>query len=240
MVGHKDWWIERFLLDTNNREDEALDRLVSTMKWRKQSGVNQLTARSFPAEMYRIGGLVRFCRDRNDRPVLWIQTFRHRPCSQWSALAKQFIVYQLELIDRESISHSGWSMIADTSQLSMANMDIGYSNFMINCLQQHYPGGVRYLLNIDLPWYMNLAVAVIIGFMDQHLRSIYRSVTSEELTDYLSADSIPVRLGGNYNRSLITVPDGVQTLADGFGHMFTRKQIADIQETFVDELNESN
>ena len=42
MVQLNDWWIERFITD-NSTEESVKRRLVDTMEWRKEYGVNDLT-----------------------------------------------------------------------------------------------------------------------------------------------------------------------------------------------------
>ncbi|XP_054160051.1 motile sperm domain-containing protein 2-like [Oppia nitens] len=231
MVRLKDWWIERFLL-VSNTEDEALDSLVDTMKWRKQFGVNDLTESSFPEELYRIGEFLQFCRDREGRQVLWLQMHRHHKCDEdkWYDMAKHYIVYWLELYDRNNTHKGGWAMVSDCSQQSLSNVDMDLNSFVVNTLQSRYPKGPKYLLSIDLPWLLNFVAKIVVSFMNDELRAIYKPISSSELDGYIAPEYIPVHLtGGKYDKPLIQVPAGVKPLTK-FPN-FTDSDISNIYET---------
>jgi hypothetical protein len=233
MVGQKDWWVERFVLTTKS-EELALAALDKAMKWRKAFGVNDLTADTFPLEMYRIGEYVApFAKDREGRPVLWGRGVRHRKCAEWTQLQKQFIVYNYERLDRE-YSHQGWLIVNDSTGTGLSSVDKEFSDFEMEIIQQYYPLAIKHLLVVDLPWILNATAKVLVSFMNEHLKAAYKSVKASELTQYIAPEFIPTHLKGTYSKPLVEVPEGVRPLDQH--KEFTADQIKKILNTYKSEL----
>jgi len=235
LINTNDWWIERFIL-VNKTEDSALKALIKAMQWRNSYGVNDFNEEYFPKEIYKIGQLARFCKDKEDRQILWAIAKNVHKSAELGTLIRQYTVYQYELIDRQT-SHQGWANAVDSNGMGLSNVDLDYSYFLIDVLQNYYPRGFKYMLVIDLPWILNATSKLVLAFMNEEIRKTVKFIKKDELTNYLDNDSIPVHLNGNYSNCLTTIPDGVKPL-DQLSHTkFTEDQIKKIYSTFKEELN---
>ncbi|XP_054154490.1 motile sperm domain-containing protein 2-like [Oppia nitens] len=233
-----DWTVERYLLTTKS-EDEAVKAIQRTMRWRKSFGLNDFRDQRFPSEMWSTGLVVRYCRDRADRPVVYVQNSRYRKCGpDWLQRFKEFIVWQYESADREA-GAAGWGLINDANGAGLANVDIELSRFMIDVLKHYYPGGPRYLLAVDLPWILKATAQLIVSFMNDSLRSIYRAIKSADLREYLSPEWIPIHLGGLYSGPPLgsVIPDNVLQMTDqSMSGQFTDDQIRKFYAVYKSEL----
>ncbi|XP_054158338.1 motile sperm domain-containing protein 2-like [Oppia nitens] len=233
-----DWTVERYLLTTQT-EDEAIDGLIRSMRWRKSYGINDFNDQQFPREFWLIGSLVRYCNDLNGRPVVYNRKSRYYKCSDWLNRFVEFTVWQFECADRQA-GRGGWGLILDSTGAGMSNVDMELTRYLIEVINQYYPRGPRYILAIDLPWHLKATVRLMIGFMSDQLRQIYRSIRSTQLTEYLAPEWIPIQLGGTYKWPLVgqsVVPDGVLSMTNGGGGQFTDDQIKKFYTIYKSELS---
>jgi len=227
-----DWWFERFAL-VNKNEDEALAALMKTMEWRKSFGVNDFTDESFPQEIHKIGlTSVYPHKDKEGRVLLWNRMSRHHK-SDLGQLQRQYVVYMFEKADKQT-SHQGWAQVADNTGAGLGNVEMDFSNFCTDVLQNHYPRGLKYNAVVDLPWILNATIKLMLAFMNEELRSTVKMIKKDELTQYIDQKFIPVHLKGSYEGEIGGVPPCAKPL-EQFGN-FTPDQIKKIRSTFKEEL----
>jgi len=234
LVRTNDWWIERFVLSTRS-EDAALKALIKAFQWRKSYGVNDFNDQYFPEEIYKIGLLGQFCKDKEGRQVVWnVGKVMHKS-AELGLLLRQFTVYQFEKADRQTSNH-GWGIVNDPTDSGLSNVDLDYCYFLSDVLQSYYPHGIKYMLVVDLPWILNATSKLILAFMGEELRNTVKFIKKKDLPNYLETDSIPLHLDGNYSQSLTTIPQGVEPLEKWTHTKFTSDQIKKIYSTFKNEL----
>lgn len=89
---------------TGNSE-EGLKSLKKTMAWRKSFGVNDSKDEDFPREIYQLGWLFSYGKDKEGRQVLHYRARIHKK-SDLSQTLRQYFVHLVEKIDRQT-SHQG-------------------------------------------------------------------------------------------------------------------------------------
>jgi hypothetical protein len=234
LIRSKDWTIERFVL-VNKSEETALRALIKAMQWRKSYGVNDFNDQYFPEEIYKIGLLANFCKDKDDRQVLWQSGKYFHKSAELGQMLRQYTVYQFEKLDRQT-SHQGWASVSDSTDMGLSNVELDFSYFLTDVIQNYYPRGMKYMLVIDLPWILNATSKIVMAFMNEELRNSVKFIKKRELPNYLDKESIPVHLDGKNNQKLNQTPEGVKPLDQLTHTKFTSEQIKKIYSTFKSEL----
>ena len=164
--------------------------------------------------------------------MLWVRFSRYHK-SDLTPLLKQFVVYQFEKCDSQT-SNEGWAMIADSTGSGLSNIDMDFHNFLTDLIESHYPRGLKYIAVVDLPFILNATMKLIMGFMNEELKSTVKYITKDELTQYLDPCHIPIHLKGSYDKQIAYMPSGAKPLEQIDG--FTAEQIKKIRSVFKDEL----
>lgn len=235
-VRENDWPVERFVL-VHKTEDLALKALIKAMRWRKSFGVHTFNDQYFPLEVYKLSEWFSYGTDKDGRPVLWFQGKNHYKSAELGTLIRQFTVYQFEKLDSQT-SYQGWSIVNDPTNMGLSNVDMDFSNFMIDVLQSYYPRAAKYMAVVDLPWILNATSKIIMAFMSEELRNNVKFIKKDELLNYLNADVIPKHLGGNNCNNMNKIPENAKKLTEMPDLGLTAKQIDKIYSTFKSALKE--
>ena len=73
---------------------------------------------------------------------------------------KKFFVYQLERLSREE-GLSQFSIVFDCRNAGLKNMDMEFTQFMINVMKDYYPDPLNYIIVFEMPWVLNAAFKII-------------------------------------------------------------------------------
>ena len=86
-------------------------------------------------------------------------------------MIREFTVYLFERSDVIS-NKKGWTLVMDTTDSGLSNIDLEYCYFIIGVIQNEYVGGVKHMLVIDLPLTLSLTAKLIMSFMNKDLQTI--------------------------------------------------------------------
>jgi hypothetical protein len=73
---------------------------------------------------------------------------------------KKFFVYHLERLGREDGGEQ-FSIVFDCRNAGLKNMDMEFTQFMINTMKDFYPDPLNYILVFEMPWVLNAAFKII-------------------------------------------------------------------------------
>ena len=73
---------------------------------------------------------------------------------------KKFFVYQLERLSREE-GLAQFSIVFDCRNAGLKNMDMEFTQFMINVMKDYYPDPLNYIIVFEMPWVLNAAFKII-------------------------------------------------------------------------------
>lgn len=73
---------------------------------------------------------------------------------------KKFFVYQLERLGREE-GLAQFSIVFDCRNAGLKNMDMEFTQFMINVMKDYYPDPLNYIIVFEMPWVLNAAFKII-------------------------------------------------------------------------------
>jgi len=172
---------------------------VSSMKWRKDMKVNQLTKNDLPSDLFS-SGLFHSTQtlDNKKRPILFftILDFSSLPFTQKEL--QKFIIYQLEEAVRGlSSRQSGFCVILNVANFVNNRADLYACQSLLHIIQNNYPGRIELglILNSDLPFrtFWN----TLQGSFEAELYSKVHFVNRDELSNYVPVDQLSSLLEGS-------------------------------------------
>ena len=73
---------------------------------------------------------------------------------------KKLFVYYLERMTREE-GLAQFSIVFDCRNAGLKNMDMEFTQFMINTMKDYYPDPLNYIIVFEMPWVLNAAFKII-------------------------------------------------------------------------------
>ncbi|PGH29206.1 hypothetical protein GX50_08041 [[Emmonsia] crescens] len=211
----------RFLRARKWDVHKALVMLVSTLKWRSQewkvddeivlkgeSAVHE-NSKSDDAtkkkegqdmlHMLRIGEA--YCRgkDKQGRPICYINVRLHRIGAYCQSAIEKNIIFQIETSRLMLDSKIDTAVIVfDMTDFGLANMDYIPVKFIIKCFEANYPESLGAILVHKAPWIFSGFWAIIKGWLDPVVASkIHFTSNFQELEKFIAKEAIPRGLGGS-------------------------------------------
>lgn len=94
-----DWFLSRFLLRQKLDVDQAFIMLKKAMRFNNESLINSIRREDFPAEIYQVGGMFDYERDRKGNVMLYIRVSHHRKVPEIQSVLHAFIYYNIQRCD---------------------------------------------------------------------------------------------------------------------------------------------
>lgn len=83
----------------------------------------------------------------------------NKPGHATHLLSPQVLVYYLERLEREEEGRISW--LFDCKDAGLRNLDLELINFIIACMQHHYPDFLNYIYVLELPWLLGAAFKLV-------------------------------------------------------------------------------
>ncbi|KAL2152181.1 hypothetical protein VTH82DRAFT_5365 [Thermothelomyces myriococcoides] len=164
----------RYLRATKWHEKDAEKRLLDTLTWRREYGVEELTA-DYVSPENETGKQVILGYDKEARVCLYLSPGRQN--TDASPRQVQHLVYMLErVID---VMPPGQEMVAllinyktskSSSRSNYTGPSLSMGREVLNILQNHYPERLGRALIINMPWVVTGFYKLITPFIDPHTR----------------------------------------------------------------------
>ncbi|GET01526.1 CRAL/TRIO domain-containing protein [Rhizophagus clarus] len=202
----------RFLRARKWDVEKAIIMLISTVKWRLQFDVNEII-RSGELGMEKhfaeknIKGLrIQFTSgksfvrgtDNEGRPITYVNVKAHKKDEQTLEVLQMFTIYVMETV-RLMIQppiETG-CLIFNMEGFSLANMDLQYVKFMIQCFEAYYPESLGILLIHKAPWVFSQVWKIITPLLDPVVASkIHFTKTEQDLKKFIPQEHLIEELGG--------------------------------------------
>lgn len=219
------WQVKRFLDEFDGDEDKAFELLVKAMRWKKEIGLHDRTDQYYPKEFYELSGSEISGRDKQNRVIQLESLKRQHSFKELSEASKMFLAHNIERVDRLA-GEDGFILLTDTNGAGISNIDMDMMKYKI-AINEFYPGGLRQMFVIDLPWLLNPIMKIIVGFMNPSLQSKMTYVKRSQLNEYINESELPVHLNGKRDKQVI--PNDVECLENCY-------QRFDLTDKFVDQF----
>ena len=191
-------WLRARKWNLNN----SLDLFFDTLKWRKESQINQLIYNgesNLNLEEIKIGKTYYMGHDKDGRPINYISVKDHIK-GQFSTEDTEKLTILLMEIGRKLLIYPNESVtvIFDLNDFSMKNMDYQHLKFLINLLQNYYPESLGLGLIINSPWIFNACWFIIKPWLDPVVENKIHFIKNlDHLHKYVDQDNLPKHFNGN-------------------------------------------
>ncbi|CAI2166250.1 2981_t:CDS:2 [Funneliformis geosporum] len=171
----------RFLRARKWDVENAISMLVSSLKWRLQIDVRAIVeggelgmekyfadrgVKGLKSQFISGKSFVRGT-DYESRPIVYINVKAHKKSDQNLEILQRFTVYIMETVRLmiEPPVETG-CLIFNMEGFSIANMDLQYIKFMIQCFEAYYPESLGILVIHKAPWVFSQVWKVISPLLD--------------------------------------------------------------------------
>ncbi|KAH9499832.1 Motile sperm domain-containing protein 2 [Bulinus truncatus] len=181
----------------NDRLDEGVDLVHSSLKFRNEIKVNDLTENSFDKELFELGAVYFHKRDIKGHRIMWFRVKLHRkdaPTERLNA-EKKGVVYAMEKAFNEN-PLSPIVVLLDMTSCGLVNLDIDFVKYIITIFKFYYPTFLAYMLIYDMPWIFNAAWKLIKSWLSPDAAAKIRFVTKVDIQTYIKIDDLPPHMGG--------------------------------------------
>ncbi|KAK0719633.1 hypothetical protein B0H67DRAFT_484476 [Lasiosphaeris hirsuta] len=188
----------RYLRATKWHEKEAGKRLLDTLTWRRDYGVeiNVLTPEHCSPEN-ETGKQIILGYDKEGRPCHYLSPGRQN--TEASPRQVQHLVFMLErVIEMMPAQVETLSLMIDykpSKTRSNTNPGIAMAREVLNILQNHYPERLGKALIINTPWFVHGFFKIITPFIDPHTREKLKF--NEDMTQYVPSEQLWTTFKGN-------------------------------------------
>lgn len=207
----------RFLASCNNDSHEASQKLINTLQWRVDTGVERIVERG---ELYaketnddqfleqlRTGKVTMLGRDLSDRPICYIQVHLHQPSKLTQNSLREMTVWVMETMRlflrpqktlKDSMdSPQNVNVLFDLSNFSLHNMDYSFVKYLASCLEYYYPQSLGVCILHKSPWIFRSVWNIIKGWIKPEIAAkIVFTQSANDLEKYIDYSVIPTSLGG--------------------------------------------
>ncbi|KAK1760410.1 CRAL-TRIO domain-containing protein [Echria macrotheca] len=185
----------RYLRATKWHEKEAEKRLVRTLTWRREYGVDDLTADHLSPEN-ETGKQIILGYDKEGRVCHYLNPGRQN--TQPSPRQVQHLVYMVErVIDLMPAQVETLSLMIDfkpSKTRSNTSPGIGQAREVLDILQNHYPERLGRALIINTPWVIQGFFKLITPFIDPHTREKLKF--NEDMKKYVPNEQLWTTFNG--------------------------------------------
>lgn len=214
-VKESDLWLTRFITFLNQGSEKGLEHMKDVFRWRKSFGINSFNPLEIPQEIYEMGPVSNYARDKDGNRNLIMRVKMHRKIPFLEDRIKQSVMNYVEEIDQKSTSlEHNWNLVLDMTGSSIANADLDMLFFFMPSVRRYYPNAVKHVFVTGLPWILNSVARFAVAFMPSDTAKKIKFVTQEELTKYIDADQLPDFLGGHNQDIFRIVPKGARSCVE--------------------------
>ncbi|RYP91987.1 hypothetical protein DL770_001842 [Monosporascus sp. CRB-9-2] len=179
----------RYLKATKWHEKDSEKRLLGTLTWRREYGVEELTADHISPEN-ETGKQVLLGYDKQTRPVHYLIPGRQN--TDVSPRQVQHLVFMvervIELMPARQDTLCLLVNMAKSKNRSNTAPGIGQAREVLHILQTHYPERLGRALVINVPWVVNGFFKLIHPFIDPMTREKLKF--NEDLTKYIPKEQL--------------------------------------------------
>ncbi|KAK0658704.1 CRAL-TRIO domain-containing protein [Cercophora samala] len=179
----------RYLRATKWNQQEAEKRLLKTLTWRREYGVDDLTADHISPEN-ETGKQILLGYDKEGRPCHYLNPGRQN--TEASPRQVQHLVFMVErVIDIMPPGQETLALLINFKQSksrSNTSPGIGLAREVLDILQHHYPERLGKALIINMPWVVTAFFKLITPFIDPHTREKLKF--NEDMSQYVPTEQM--------------------------------------------------
>lgn len=219
-VRHDDDYVYRFVQDRYGKADEASRMLLDALRWRKSYGVNQMKSSDFPQEIFQVGELFEFHKDKNGISTLYLRVDRHRPLPAWKEIIKRFIIFNIERAEKIATENgAGIGLVVDARNGKIYHVEIDLDYFALKSIINYYPGCLQYLAIYEIPWVLMAILKLIRTWLPPHYQEKIQFINKSNADEFIGLENFPQFMGGErpmlWPEECLTSPPAIKFEEDG-------------------------
>jgi len=168
--------------------EETAIMVVNTARWRKEFGSGEVQDTDFSAQLLDRGTLFSRNRDKDGMKLLVFCVGKHVKGIEKAEDMKKFFVYQLERLGREE-GLAQFSIVFDCRNAGLKNMDMEFTQFMINVMKDYYPDPLNYIIVFEMPWVLNAAFKIIKAWLPPQAVKKIKFLTKSNMSEYVDDEN---------------------------------------------------
>ncbi|KAE9545090.1 hypothetical protein AGLY_000633 [Aphis glycines] len=199
-INNSDSWLKRFLIHTEGNQEEALSMLWNVCEWRKSFGVNEISESNGTVRIDYLEEGIMFPHgvDKDGKLMFIIRCKLHFKASKDSEECKKCAVYWFERMERLT-NGDQITIFFDMMGSGLSNLDMEFTNYLINLLKMYYPAFLNYIIIFEMPWVLNAAFKIIKTWLPAKAVKKIKFLSKHNLNEFVSKESIMVSWGGEDN-----------------------------------------
>uniref|UniRef100_A0A0L8HZZ2 CRAL-TRIO domain-containing protein n=1 Tax=Octopus bimaculoides TaxID=37653 RepID=A0A0L8HZZ2_OCTBM len=135
--------------------EEVASLIHESLKWRMEYQINDLSDDSFDDKMWEQRAIFFHNTDKDGHKVLITQVKMHRKGdSHYLLTVKKFFAWHIEKAFQENPGEP-LMLLFDMDGAGLANLDMDFIRFCINCFKSNYPCILGLMLVYEMPWIFN-------------------------------------------------------------------------------------
>ncbi|RKP34094.1 CRAL-TRIO domain-containing protein [Dimargaris cristalligena] len=199
---HPDGMVLRFLRARKWNVDRALEMMLTALRWRIETQVDQIINEGeggLDDSILRKGISFLHGEDRKGRPIIITRVCLHRKEDQTVEEMTKFLVWTIETVRLVFKAPTETAtIIFDLSDFTLANMDFNFVKILIRCLEAYYPESLGSLLIYNAPWIFSGIWRMISPLLDSVVASKINFVNNKkQFTEFIDPEHLVDWLGGS-------------------------------------------
>ncbi|XP_054161399.1 uncharacterized protein LOC128959468 [Oppia nitens] len=209
----KDFIIERYLMEYNFGEKEAMDKIISALKFYKSEGLAQLDDQYFPSEFYATGWLIRHGVSKTGGYIVGFCNRCMVPYNDVSwkmfELGRKFVAYFLykNRMELDKGPRLGYNAMNDTG---IVHIDIRLVKFIAEYLNYYMPQTSLTCIVTDMPFAVAVPFKLVVNLLSPKFKNKVVYTKMSDIGSWIDTKEIPQYCGGKY-KNFSRIPEGVKS-----------------------------
>ncbi|CAH1155749.1 unnamed protein product [Phaedon cochleariae] len=195
-VKTSDDWLQRFLLHNDGDQTLALKMLWTSVTWRLENNVNELSESKCKMELLCSGAFYPFGADIDGCVLLVFKCKKHVKGAVEMAEIKKCILYWFERIER-LVKGNQITIFFDMEGCGLSNMDLELIKYLINLFKEYYPYFLNYILIFEMPWILNAAFKIVKSMLPEKAVEKIKFISKKDIKTYVGSEHILTCWGGD-------------------------------------------
>ncbi|XP_063702878.1 motile sperm domain-containing protein 2-like [Culicoides brevitarsis] len=210
-INDNDIWLTKFLQEKDLNVNEALNMLWETCIWRKEFGTNDITADNIRQD-YRDAGLYfpHTSRDVDGKVLFMFRCKLYQRGSKDLDELKRVLVYWIERTIREQ-NGDLITPVFDMTDCGLSNIDLPYTQYIINVFKNYYPEQINYIIIYDMAWILNATFQVIKKLLPAKAVERLKFLNAKNVKEFVEKDNVPALWKGTNKYEYHWTPEKLPT-----------------------------
>eukprot|EP00118_Oscarella_pearsei_P003974 m.16507 g.16507 ORF g.16507 m.16507 type:complete len:540 (+) comp26973_c0_seq1:46-1665(+) len=196
-VDEDDLYLDRFVQHHKGDIAKALEMLIKSLKWRKTFGVNDLSKENIEKFFFELGVGYVHGKDKKGNSVLILTIKHHKKDATRLAQLKRFVVFSLDEQARSLPPHVKLTVIFDMTDVGLAQVDMDFLRFFIDCFKYYFPNMLECLLVYNIPFMLQAVWKIVKSWLSEEARQKVKFVKKADILNYVEKDQLLLRFGGS-------------------------------------------